>query len=364
RASARKRQEDGFNKSQKLTADLNEWAREREERAHELALKHSIKVAEVRRRMMSSSAYKPKRKVSLYNAKISRIMANLNEGLPLGERYKMPAVKRMVTEDPSMLEDFTPDEEEEMVLEVQEKRKTKQRGTRANNLAASADARRTLLRLYQEITRLAERCGMVGFAMFTRGHIHDRTIPASIESWGALAFFREVLKRDPADVATLFELWVLNRERGNLGHLTLREMQQECTAIITSGLREILNITKVAMNYENYINALVLGKGVGLVGWPEGVDFKRMSKQSAIGPLRKLRDALKDTTCHWKKLSESEKKRLAAQFKEMVDEGEVRVKEKKSKRSKGSNKAGKDAGKDGSGANRGEKRKRGAEVEE
>ncbi|KAJ7159181.1 hypothetical protein C8R43DRAFT_1124401 [Mycena crocata] len=356
RASARKRQEGGFDKSQKLTVDLNDWAREREERAHELATKHSIKVAEVRRRMMSSSAYKPKRKVSLYNAKISRIMANLNEGLPLGERHKMPAVKRMVAEDPSMLEDFTAEEEEEMVEEVVEKRRTKLGGMRANNLAASADARRTMLRLYHEITRLAERCGMVGFAMFTRGHIHDRTVPMSIESWGALNFFREVLNRDPADVATLFELWALNQARGISGHQTLRDIQQECTAMITSGLQRILDITKVAMNYENYINALVLGKGVGLVGWPAGVAFKRMSKQSAIGPLRKLRDVLKDGTCHWKVLSEKEKRRLTAQFKEMVEEGEVVVKEKKSKKA---GKKVKDAG-----AKRAEKRKRGAEVEQ
>lgn len=55
---------------------------------------------------------------------------------------------------------------------------------------------------------------MIGFAMFTRGHIHDTTIPVTIQSWGALDFFREVLKKDPADVSALFELWAVSRERG------------------------------------------------------------------------------------------------------------------------------------------------------
>ncbi|KAJ7143089.1 hypothetical protein C8R43DRAFT_891959, partial [Mycena crocata] len=142
--------------------------------------------------------------------------------------------------------------------------------------------------------------------MFTRGHIHDRTRPVSVQSWGALDFFREVLKKDSSDVATLFELWALSQERGNTGSNTLQELQQECTAIIKQGLQTLLNMTKIAMNYENYIKALVLGKGVGLVGWPEGVEFKRMSKQSAIGPLRSLHAALKDGTCHWKELSETE----------------------------------------------------------
>jgi hypothetical protein len=55
---------------------------------------------------------------------------------------------------------------------------------------------------------------MIGFAMFTRGHIHDTSIPVTLESWGALSFFREVLKRDPADVSALFELWGVSRARG------------------------------------------------------------------------------------------------------------------------------------------------------
>jgi hypothetical protein len=57
---------------------------------------------------------------------------------------------------------------------------------------------------------------MIGFVMFTRGHIHDTSVPVTIQSWswGALDFFREVLKKDPADISTFFELWAVNRERG------------------------------------------------------------------------------------------------------------------------------------------------------
>jgi hypothetical protein len=77
------------------------------------------------------------------------------------------------------------------------------------------------------------------------------------------------------------------------------------------------------MNYDNYIKAIVEGKNFGLVGWPRDVDFKRMSKQSAIGPLRTLRDALKAGTCRWAVLSASQKKKLLADFQVMVDEGKA-----------------------------------------
>ncbi|KAJ7765994.1 hypothetical protein B0H14DRAFT_2403009, partial [Mycena olivaceomarginata] len=90
-------------------------------------------------------------------------------------------------------------------------------------------------------------------------------------------FIWEVLKRDPADVAALFELWAVSRERREMGVDTLAAIQKECTAIIKTGLHNaenILGCTKVAMNYENYIKSLVLGKNVGLVNWLQGFDFK------------------------------------------------------------------------------------------
>jgi CO/xanthine dehydrogenase Mo-binding subunit len=62
-----------------LVADLDAWEVERKERVHELAEKHGMKPKEVRRRMLALSTYGVRRKPSSYNAKISRIMADLNE---------------------------------------------------------------------------------------------------------------------------------------------------------------------------------------------------------------------------------------------------------------------------------------------
>jgi hypothetical protein len=55
---------------------------------------------------------------------------------------------------------------------------------------------------------------MIGFAMFSHGHVHDKTLPVAIQSWGAMDFFPKVLRRDTVDVFHLFELWAVSRERG------------------------------------------------------------------------------------------------------------------------------------------------------
>ncbi|KAJ7788158.1 hypothetical protein B0H14DRAFT_3504537 [Mycena olivaceomarginata] len=327
-ASASRRREAGGKRLDVLAKDLDAWEVEREERVHTLADKHHMKPAEVRRRMLALSTYGGRQKVSTYNAKISRIMADLNADRGVRERYRMPEVKAMVAQDPSMLDRFSNAENKQMVEDVLAKRRKKTRGTRAKNLAAVADAKQTMDRLMTEIANLAERVGMIGFAMFSRGHIHDKTLPVTIQSWGAMDFFTEVLRRDPADVSHLFELWAVSRERGKGNKNKLLSKQQEATALIMTGLQTVLGVTKCAMNYENYIEKLVRGKGVGMVNWLAGVDFERMSLQSAIGPLQTLLDSLKSGTTWWKKLTARETEQLIAQYEEMVGNGEVAGKKK------------------------------------
>jgi hypothetical protein len=76
--------------------------------------------------------------------------------------------------------------------------------------------------------------------------------------------------------------------------------------------------TKIAMNYENYISSMAEGKNFGLVGWPQGVAFKHISLQSALLPLKILRDAIKAGTCWWKVLTPTERERILKNFKDMV----------------------------------------------
>ncbi|KAJ7495252.1 hypothetical protein FB451DRAFT_1163991 [Mycena latifolia] len=91
-------------------------------------------------------------------------MARMNEDHEMGSCYNITNIKEKVKDDPSLLEGFSAEEEEEMVAEIMAKRTLKQGGARANNLAVDAN--------------------------------------------------REVLKKDPADVGALFELWTVNREKG------------------------------------------------------------------------------------------------------------------------------------------------------
>ncbi|KAJ7369227.1 hypothetical protein DFH08DRAFT_676878 [Mycena albidolilacea] len=332
RASGLKKRGANTSKMQRLAKDLDAIDVELEDHTARLATKYSMKPKNVRRRLVASSNYKLQRKPSLYNAKISAVMADLNADREDENRLTMPEVKVLVKDDPSLLEGYTTEDEAQMLADVAAKCEHKHRGTRSNNVAANVDIKHTMARLVEELNGLAQCTNMVGFAMFSRGHLHDTSTPTIISTGGALDFFREVLKREPADVSALLELWAVNREQGASWPHTLLAMQKECTEAIAIGLMAVTKRTKIAMNYENYIRSIVQGKNIGLVGWPQGVAFKRMSLQSAITPLQILRDALRAGTCRWKVLTPTERERIIKNFEDMVEKGEVKVKARKSSR--------------------------------
>ncbi|KAJ6458730.1 hypothetical protein C8R45DRAFT_1109843 [Mycena sanguinolenta] len=91
-------------------------------------------------------------------------LERMNAGRGLGDHYTMLEVKRMAADDPFLLEGFTDEETKEMIVAVMMKRKP----------------RRTMERLMDEMTCLAERVGRIGFAIFLSGHVHDKTLPVTM----------------------------------------------------------------------------------------------------------------------------------------------------------------------------------------
>lgn len=56
--------------------------------------------------------------------------------------------------------------------------------------------------------------GMVGFAMFAKGHLDDPSIPECIEVDGSLDFFSESLNMNVQDIIHLFDKFVTTRGLG------------------------------------------------------------------------------------------------------------------------------------------------------
>ncbi|KAF8180068.1 hypothetical protein K438DRAFT_1445987, partial [Mycena galopus ATCC 62051] len=305
-----------------LLANIAEINREREALVRELATKHKFKAKLMKQRLSSITTYKKPQQISLFRAKLHYLAKVLNDGLCFTTRLSMHEVRRRVKTYPAF-QNMSSAFKEKLINDLAEFKKLKATGARATNKAVAQDSSYILKRLAGEIDNLLERAGMYGFAMFSKGHVHDLTVPYFMQSGGVMAFFREVLRMDPADVLAKFELWCCARDKGFTGLDTLASMRREVTNMIKTGLVLACKRTKCAMNYERYIKVVVLGYRCALLGWPNSVNFTSPTNISTVDDMRTLRDALKDGTCRWKVLSAAEKDKWRQEYEEKVESGEI-----------------------------------------
>ncbi|KAJ7693488.1 hypothetical protein B0H14DRAFT_2651397 [Mycena olivaceomarginata] len=348
RASVEKRKQTRSHKAADFNDELKKYDDYCETLAQELADKYNMKLLHIQRRMQLCGGFKKGWKSSLYNIKVGAIMKRLNKHRCVGEKYTMKETKALIKEDSSMLDSFTSDEPKELVKLTKTSKKVKRMGVRASNKAAAADTKATLEALEREMSDLAERMGMVGFAMFSHGHLHDHQGIYQIESHGAFQFFLDILRRDATDVGSLFELWCVNRAKRDNAEGTLGALQKQCGDSIRAGLQLITGKPNLNMNFNNYIKAIVLKYKVGLLGWPSHIPFKCMGKQATITHIHAIDEGLKDGSIAWAKLKKLQQKKLVAEFKEMVANGDREEKIRKQRSDKGGAKGSDDSDSDDS----------------
>ncbi|KAG1847039.1 hypothetical protein F4604DRAFT_1936078 [Suillus subluteus] len=82
-------------------------------------------------------------------------------------------------------------------------------------------------------------------------------------------------------------------------HETVQNMQCVCTQLLNSGLRTIVKRQDIHINYTNFDTAIKEKLGIDLRGWPEDVAFQSPTSINNLNALLKLRNSLKDGSCHW-----------------------------------------------------------------
>ncbi|KAJ7701519.1 hypothetical protein B0H17DRAFT_1128301 [Mycena rosella] len=121
-----------------------------------------------------------------------------------GKTFKLPELHQMA--DNVLANDPPTDEEAAELIEMLcLHRELKRVSLCASNTTATVDARSTMSDIQDEMTALFERTGTRGFALFTRGHLDDTSMPAALQSGEVLAFCVEVLKKPAVDILCLFE---------------------------------------------------------------------------------------------------------------------------------------------------------------
>ncbi|KAJ6586798.1 hypothetical protein DFH09DRAFT_1307912 [Mycena vulgaris] len=227
---------------------------------------------------------------------------------PVLDRYDLHELRRCVKINPE-LRNISPEFAAKLKADLAIHHARTKKGARSSNTAAAVDARYTINRIATEINDLAERSGTYGIALFSKGHVQDLAIPYAVHSWDALDFFQESLNIDPVDLVAMFEQWCCAQKKG----------EQAFVIMMVSFLHR--KKTKVTMNYERYIKAVIFGYNYALVGynytlvgWPTDVNFGNLTNISTVDEMKQLRDALRDGSCKWKCLSPAEVEKWRADY--------------------------------------------------
>ncbi|KAJ7043621.1 hypothetical protein C8F04DRAFT_1175398 [Mycena alexandri] len=328
RATAKLKRAANKKKSLDFQADIDNINEARNKLAVEVAEKHGVKVDVVLRRLMAKSSFKASRKVNLFNAKVHHLCKKARR---MGNALGWADAKRKALTDPEF-QNLSKVEEWALRAGLAADREKREKAARATNNAARADGQFTLAMVAEEGTKhvfqvgsFAQRTGIMGFGLFSRGHIHDKTIPTQIESMGALDFCQEVIGIPAQDLALKFELWCVARDKGLTGVDTLGSMRKEVNRAIGEGLVTTTGKKKIRMNYVQYWKRIVLHHGVILKGWPLDGGVTSPSDVNDVESMKTLRDALQSGECYWHKMTSNEKERAKEQYEDMVETGEIEV---------------------------------------
>ncbi|KAG6848529.1 hypothetical protein H0H93_016284 [Arthromyces matolae] len=346
-------------KKEQLQKDIDAFLQQREKLVVELAEKHSTDVVKVRKLLDRAFVVKQSRKPNMWNARVKHKAMELNEGRAKGDCVKLSDIQAQVREAIDKGE-YSDTEDDKMIEELKNSRELKSKGARSSNRAAAVDYNGTTRRLAEELANLHERCGTMGFAFVTRGHVNDTIVPQWIESQGSLRFVNDVLHTTAEELLQKFEQWACAQDRSyavaKKTH-TIDSLRSESVNMINGGLRKhfstrednstqlifilekLLGTANVNMSYEKYEVDIVEQYGVHLRGWPKGLKRQSPSKITNMGDARALHSALSAGECKWVTLTRQEKDARAKKRQDKIASGEIVVKKRK-KRSDAGKKRG------------------------
>ncbi|KAH7923676.1 hypothetical protein BV22DRAFT_1014944 [Leucogyrophana mollusca] len=276
------------------------------EKVEEIANSHDMLPEKVRKFFTGYKHFVPTRKAQLSNALLHAKAEEVNKDRPVGAKYTVRELRELVKNDPDM-QDLDSDQEQQYIDELVDHRKLQNHGMRANNAAAARDMKSTMLNIFKELDNLALRTGGYFYIFGTRGHVNDSGDPTWYGTDNSMDFVEDVLHQDPDETCWLFEQWGCSRNQNIAERDSLLNVRRTCVRLIKSGLKGITGRkTTPVMNYDNYEIAIMKNMGIKLVGWPIDVPFMSPSKICTVTEIRKLRDALKDGSCHWVTMSAAE----------------------------------------------------------
>ncbi|KAG2743411.1 hypothetical protein P692DRAFT_201672374, partial [Suillus brevipes Sb2] len=276
------------------------------EKINAIALEHGVTQEKVKKLMGGEKHYKGNCNVQLANALIHAKAQEVNADRPRGAKLSLKEIRNLVKADDSM-RNLTAEEEQEYINKLNEHCALQNMSVRATNTAVARDVH------WMVLDGLAVQTGIYACLFTSRGHVYDTTQATWFGTDNVMDFWEDVLQI----------------------------MQRVCTRLLNSGLSTFLfkfsldavltgisigttvKRRDIQINYTNFSTAIKEKLGIDLRGWPDGIPFQSPTSINDHNALLKLRNALKDGSCHWFRMTPRQREEHSAQLAARRKRGET-----------------------------------------
>ncbi|KAI5985939.1 hypothetical protein EDD15DRAFT_2175393 [Pisolithus albus] len=292
-------------KQQAISDAVAELLEEQETRINEIAKAHSVLPEKVRLLITGETHYRKRREESLANALVRIKARQVNSDLPCGQKFQLKELQEMVANDPD-LQNLDEETKQRYLGELKESHSCKAIGVRSTNTAASRDVQATLKKIYGELQALAYRTGIYACMFVTRGHVYDMHAATWFGTDNIMDFWEDRMKLSPDYIIKQLELWACNEEKNIEARDSLENMQKQAKNGLDSGFSSITKHLRqekaIRLRFANF-EQIKYKFGISYEGWPDGIPFSSPYKIQTVDEIRRLRDAIRDDSFRWVKMT-------------------------------------------------------------
>ncbi|KAI5992242.1 hypothetical protein EDD15DRAFT_2168562 [Pisolithus albus] len=304
---------------------IAELLEEQETRINEIAKAHCILPEKVRLLITGETHYKNRRAESLANALVRIKACQVNADRPRGQKFQLRELQEMVANDEAM-QNLDEETKQKYLRELKESRTCKSIGVRSTNTAASRDVQATLKNIYGELQALAYCTGIYACLFVTHGHVYDTHAATWFGTDNIMDFWKDRMKLSPDYIIKQLELWACNEEKNIEARDSLENMQKQAKKGLDSGF---VSITKhlrqekpIHLRFANF-EQIKYKFGIDYEGWPDGIPFSSPYKIQTIDEICRLRDAIRENTFQWVKMTSSQHREYCKQVDARREAGET-----------------------------------------
>ncbi|KAI0038844.1 hypothetical protein FA95DRAFT_1613053 [Auriscalpium vulgare] len=304
-------------KAFKLQHDISTAQQMILEQAKKIAKNHGRSLPWVTSRLLlGGKLLRSRRSVNAWTVHLTKSLASINSKRKAGDRIKMSSIPADTMEEiKETYHDLDEKELEALREEGAAARKEKATAGRTSEIGRQKDFDATFNNLIQEAVAVQERTRCEILILAVRGDTMHTAEPMLYASPKAKSWISWKFKLSLSDMGLHLEAFVV----GNLaeGEFTIvgkkindhvAWVRERLGSSLLSFLQEARLIKpgeKLKMAYKNYNDAIVKRFGVVLHGWPLEGELQDAAKLARPN-LNKVIEALKDGSCHWKRLTAEE----------------------------------------------------------